>query len=211
MIKFIVVTVVFAIILLLLVEYYVKKIHKLEEEIRNLLSNVKQYKELKDYYQHESFMIEFECEVKLKSVKLMEKIPKYIPNKKVRVILADYNQVTASYTNAHLESMGIETTIVESGEDVLLTIDKDDRYDIIITNNVFRNKIQGPTLLSKLREIGYDIPVVVLTVDYNKRLEFVDELEFSEYMTKPITEEQIKMVFTKLIPKLKFKKVSAKK
>src|SRR5574344_1921944 len=98
-----------------------------------------------------------------------------MPNKKLKVLVADYNSGMIKFTDSVLESMGIETELVESGYDILDLIQSGKKYDAIITNNMFRGCPDSCVILDELKEInGFDIHVIVLTVSMNQRNHFVN-------------------------------------
>lgn len=138
-----------------------------------------------------------------RNIKIKEK-----PNKKLKVLIADYNAAMISITNSVFESIGIETYLVESGYDILDLIKDGNKYDAIITNNIFRNCPDSYVILDQLREIdGFDIPVVILTVSMQQRHHFIDELGFDEYVEKPIDTEKAKKALCSVIKDLKFTKI----
>ena len=136
-------------------------------------------------------------------IKLEEK-----PNKKYKVLIADYNSGMISITDSVLESIGAETYLVESGYDILDLINAGEKYDVIITNNIFRNCPDSYVILEQLKEIeGFDIPVIILTVSRNERNHFIDDLGFDEYIEKPIDVNKAKSALCSVIKDLKFDKI----
>lgn len=111
-----------------------------------------------------------------------------------------------------LKSMGIETEVVKSGLEIYKKILDGNKYDIIITNNIYKTgKLDGYPLLLALKKIdGFNIPVIILTTADAGREVFVDEYGFSEYIAKKINQEQVSLIFPKLINYLKFDKIKEK-
>ncbi|MEG1008214.1 MAG: response regulator [Clostridia bacterium] len=130
-----------------------------------------------------------------------------MPNKKLKVLVADYNSGMIKFTDSVLESMGIETELVESGYDILDLIQSGNKYDAIITNNMFRGCPDSYVILDELKEInGFNIPTIVLTVSMNQRNHFVNELGFNDYVEKPISIDKTKKALCSVINDLKFTK-----
>lgn len=81
--------------------------------------------------------------------------------------MGDYTTSMAPITNSALKIMEIETEVVPTASDV---IESGNKYDAIITNNVYPNGESGYMVLAKLKEENnYNIPIVILTVDQNAR------------------------------------------
>lgn len=135
---------------------------------------------------------------------------KYSTNKHHIVLIGDYTCV-AKLTNSTLKSMGFETEVVPTASDVIDRIKSDNKYDLIITNNVYPNGESGDTILTELKENEHiDTPIVILTVDQNARKRYLDK-GYDDYIPKPLTEEQVKEVFPKVIKGLKFTKIKSNK
>lgn len=137
---------------------------------------------------------------------------RYQPNKKVSVLVGDYNKSSVSNTVCILESMGIDVNIAKSGAEIIKRIENNEKYDLIISNNIYdRGHYDGPQMLQKLKEIkSFNIPVIVLTVSENKRHLFMGEFGFDEYMTKLLTQGKVLETLPKVIKDLKFTKIQTK-
>ncbi len=137
---------------------------------------------------------------------------KYKPNKKISVLVGDYNKSSVSNTVCILESMGISVHIAKSGIEVIERIKNGEKYDLIVSNNIYdRGHCDGPQMVEELKKIDdFNIPIIVLTVSENKRHLFIGEFGFDEYMTKLLTQEQVIEIFPKLIKNLKFIKIEEK-
>lgn len=180
------------------------------EEERNSSKYILSYRYNKKVYE----IGEWDKEIRNKKLDVPSKIEaKYVPNKEVSVLIGDY--ITCSISNSVyiLESMGIKTTMAKSGEEILSRINQNEKYDLIITNNIYNGgSYDGPSLLKELKNIEkFNTPVVVLTVSHNERKSFIYEYGFDEYMTKLLTQKQILTIFPKLIENLKFSKIIKEK
>ncbi len=140
------------------------------------------------------------------------KLDKYNPSKELNVLIGDYDIVSISNSINILESMGIKTHAVRSGTEIIDRIESGEKYDIIITNNIYKGgNCDGREVLNTLKRIdGFNTPVVVLTVSSGKKHLFVDEYGFDEYLTKVLTQKQILDVFPKIMNNIEFKKIKQK-
>lgn len=135
---------------------------------------------------------------------------KYETNKKVKVLVGDYTDSMAPFTNSVLRSMGIETEVVPSASDIIDRISDGKKYDIIITNNTYPRGESGEQVLILKERDNFKIPIIVLTVEMKSRDRFLS-YGFDEYIEKPLDEEKVKKVFTKFIKGLEFKKIKSSK
>ncbi len=132
---------------------------------------------------------------------------KYKTNRPIKILVGDYTTSMAPITNSALKIMGIETEVVPTASDVIERIESGNKYDAIITNNVYPNGESGYMVLSKLKEENnYNIPIVILTVDQNARKKYLEQ-GFDEYISKPLDEEKIKKYLKNVIGNLEFKEL----
>ena len=133
---------------------------------------------------------------------------KYQTNKKINVLIGDYDKMSVSNSVCVLESMGIDVTIAKSAIEIMERLNKGEKYDLIITNNIYdRGNCDGPQLLYELRECNIKIPIIVLTVSHNKRAEFLNE-GFNEYMTKLLDQVKVLNMMSKVLPDIIFEKIN---
>lgn len=135
---------------------------------------------------------------------------KYTTNKKIKVLIGDYTDSMAPFTNSVLRNMGIETEVVPTASDIIDRVKDGNDYDLIITNNTYSNGESGEKVLELKEEKDFSIPIVVLTVRHNSRMEFLSA-GFDEYIEKPLDEKKVISVFTKFIDGLEFKKIKSNK
>ena len=135
---------------------------------------------------------------------------KYTTNKKIKVLIGDYTDSMAPFTNSVLRNMGIETEVVPTASDIIDRIKDGNDYDLIITNNTYSNGESGVKVLELKEEKDFSIPIVVLTVRHISRMEFLSA-GFDEYIEKPLDEKKVINVFTKFIDGLEFKKIKSNK
>lgn len=131
----------------------------------------------------------------------------YKPNKEIKVIVGDYDSWGASYTNSVLKCMGINTFVVPTAYDIIDRIEAGEKYDIIITNHIYRQG-SGEEILDTLKsKDNFNIPIIILTIDQNARNYYVDNLGFDEYIPKSLDSEKVIKTFPKVIKNLKFEKL----
>lgn len=135
---------------------------------------------------------------------------KYTTNKKIKVLIGDYTDSMAPFTNSVLRNMGIETEVVPTASDIIDRVKDGNDYDLIITNNTYSNGESGEKVLELKEDKDFSIPIVVLTVRHNSRMEFLSA-GFDEYIEKPLDEKKVMNVFTKFIDGLEFKKIKSNK
>lgn len=195
---------IFIIIVMIILIYFINKKNEEEECKRKKLEM--QYKKEKEENEKElrkKRRIIWNKEIK-KNLTIEQVL---MPNKKLKVLVADYNSGMIKFTDSVLESMGIETELVESGYDILDLIQSGKKYDVIITNNIFRGCPDSYVILDELKEInGFDIPVIVLTVSMNQKNHFINALGFNGYIEKPLSIDKTKKALCSIIKDLKFTK-----
>lgn len=117
-----------------------------------------------------------------------------------KVIIGDYMEGTSLNTMKVLQSFGITVDIVRSGKDIVDRIQHGYKYDLIFTNNVYKNGGSGFKTLMELKTIkGFNTPVIIHTVSVNQRDYFVKECHFDEYITKPVTQDDVKPILEKFL------------
>ena len=156
---------------------------------------------------------EWEKEVRKNISSIVDTKTKYSSNKELKILVGDYNRASISNTTSVLESMGLNVTIANSGIEIIERIKNNEKYDLIISNNIYDSgHCDGPETLMRLREIeNFSIPVIVLTVSKGKRDMFVNGYGFSEYMEKLLTQEKVKETLPNLFKNLEFKKIESNK
>ena len=156
---------------------------------------------------------EWEKEVRKNMDSIVDTKTKYSSNKELKILVGDYNRASVSNTTSVLESIGLNVTIANSGIEIIERIKNNEKYDLIISNNIYNTgHCDGPETLMRLREIdNFNIPVIVLTVSDGKRDMFVNGYGFDEYMVKLLTQEKIIETLPKLFKDLEFTKIESNK
>lgn len=113
-------------------------------------------------------------------------------------LIGDYLRASYSNTKAVLEELGFTVDIAESSNYLVNKIKYGEKYDIIFSNNIYRDGT-GPECLKKLREIkGFSIPVVVHTITKDAKEYFVNEVGFDDYIVKPVTKDALVLILEKI-------------
>lgn len=156
---------------------------------------------------------EWEKEVRKNMYSIVDTKTKYSSNKELKILVGDYNRASVSNTTSVLESIGLNVTIANSGIEIIERIKNNEKYDLIISNNIYNTgHCDGPETLMRLREIdNFNIPVIVLTVSDGKRDMFINGYGFDEYMVKLLTQEKIIETLPKLFKDLEFTKIESNK
>ena len=137
------------------------------EELHTLSGRINYHRsqEISTYKLDEYKIGDWEKIVRKKMKPIVKINNKYQTNKKINVLIGDYDKMSVSNSVCVLESMGIDVTIAKSAIEIMERLNKGEKYDLIITNNIYdRGNCDGPQLLYELRECNIKIPIIVLTV-----------------------------------------------
>lgn len=204
--NYILLSLVFVVILIISIYYIYQSVKKNKEEQEKIDREYVEYEK-----RQEKLRIKERQEESIKwNKKIQDKFTqkvKYKTNRPIKALIGDYTNSMAPLTNSIIRTMGIQTEIVPTASDIIDRIKDGNKYDIIITNNVYPKGERGQMVLHTLKEDeNFKIPIVILTVDQDARDIYLDK-GFDEYIQKPIDEEKIKKIFPKLIKDLKFIKI----
>lgn len=179
------------------------------------------YKEIKEHQEEEQIRIyeekrkkEFETLLATKrkedSIKWNQKIQRQFkgkvnrkPNKPIKILVGDYHNWMAPLTNGILREMGITTEVVPTASDIIDRIKNGNEYNFIITNNTYPNGESGSNVLSLKEDSNFNIPIIVLTVEQDKRRQFIN-LGFDEYIEKPLDYKKVINTLCKFDKDIKF-------
>lgn len=201
MIKFTIIVVVALIIILCHKLYlYIKHFHK-------------KYDDLKDKYEFgireierlnkQILICEKNEEEKIIAKELNKKRNNSIYSGK-RALIGDYYDESYKNTMNVLRKMGMSVDVVLKGTDIVDKIKHGYKYDIIFTNNVYKEGYDGPSTLRQLKNIeGFNTPVIIHTVSENKRDYFINICKFDEYIVKPLNQEKAEKALYKFFSKNK--------
>lgn len=182
------------------------------------------YKEIKEHQEEEQIRIyeekrkkEFETLLATKrkedSIKWNQKIQRQFkgkvnhkPNKPIKILVGDYHNWMAPLTNGILREMGITTEVVPTASDIIDRIKNGNEYNFIITNNTYPNGESGSNVLSLKEDSNFNIPIIVLTVEQDKRRQFIN-LGFDEYIEKPLDYKKVINTLCKFDKNIKFSEI----
>ena len=201
--NYILLSLVFVVILIISIYYIYQSAKKNKEEQEKIDREYAEYEK-----RQEKLRIKERQEESIKwNNKIQDKFTqkvKYKTNRPIKALIGDYTNSMAPLTNSIIRTMGIQTEIVPTASDIIDRIKDGNKYDIIITNNVYPKGESGQMVLDTLKEDeNFKVPIVILTVDQDARDIYLDK-GFDEYIQKHIDEEKIKKIFPKLIKDLKF-------
>jgi len=115
-----------------------------------------------------------------------------------RALVGDDTASSFFNTKMVLDSLGIEYEIISSIDEIIDKLQNISNYDIIFTNNIYRNGDTGTKLLQKLKAInGFNIPIVIHTISNNTDNNFI-KLGFDSYLKKPIKQDETIQLFKNL-------------
>lgn len=116
-----------------------------------------------------------------------------------KALIGDYTPISYFNTENVLRSLRFSVDVVPTVKDVVNKIKYGEHYDIIFTNKEYPHGT-GEQCLKELKEIrNFNIPVVLHTITKGKRDFYVNEIGFDEYIEKPITQENVKIILEKLL------------
>ena len=117
--------------------------------------------------------------------------------KNKKVLVGDYNEITRDLTSNILKSFSIKVYELSSSSDILKKIKSGKKYDLIITNNIYKDDMDGLTLLKELKNIeNFSTPIIITTIDKNR--DYYINLGFDEYINKPLDIEKVKKVLNNI-------------
>lgn len=181
------------------------------ERVLNLTVNYHSIVGERNAFENESKILENEL-IMLKEFENSERIKKdFIVTNNTRIklketfkgkklLLGDYNKETLRHSRKIFLSLGFDVDVVSSGDDIIQKIKCGYNYDVIVTNNIYKNSCDGPDVLRELREIyDFKTPIVVLTVSTGQKDKFVNDMGFDGYLEKMLTQKQAEAVMRELL------------
>ena len=108
------------------------------EELHTLSGRINYHRnqEISTYKLDEYKIGDWEKIVRKKMKPIVKINNKYQTNKKINVLIGDYDKMSVSNSVCVLESMGIDVTIAKSAIEIMERLNKGEKYDLIITNNI---------------------------------------------------------------------------
>ena len=126
----------------------------------------------------------------------LEKEPIYAGKK---ALIGDYYKDSYTNTKRVLESLGFDVTVALSGKEVIKRFKDGEKYDIIFSNNIYRNGT-GQECLKELKQIeDFNTPVIIHTLTEKKRDYFVNEIRIWWLYCKTCYKRKCEASFKKII------------
>ena len=122
--------------------------------------------------------------------------------KNKKVLLVDDNKLNIKVASKLLETYNVDITSLLSGEETLDLLKKDNKFDIILLDDMMP-KLSGSDTLKKIKEDNlFDGPIVVLTANaLTGEKEKYLSLGFDDYLAKPIEKIELNRVLKKYLKK----------
>lgn len=107
-----------------------------------------------------------------------------------RALVGDYFKPSFSNTKEILESLGLEVINEETEPNMYNRLASGEKFDIVITNNIYRVGVTGSELLQKLKKLeGFNTPVIIHTIS-DEPIEHFLNLGFDGCLKKPLKQEE---------------------
>ncbi len=119
--------------------------------------------------------------------------------KDLKVLFVDDEEQIRRMTGTFLEKFFDDVVICKDGEEGLNAFNKNQNFDIVIAD-IKMPKMDGITMVKKIKEIKSDIFTIFITASRGKN-DLEDEL-YDLYITKPISYDDIKLIMD-MVSKLK--------
>ena len=121
---------------------------------------------------------------------------------KKKILLIDDNKLNIKVACKLLEAYKADVTTLLSGEETLDLLKKNNKFDLILLDDMMP-KMSGTDTLNKIKEEGlYDGPIVVLTANaLTGEKEKYLEIGFDDYLAKPIENIELNRVLKKYLKK----------
>ena len=121
---------------------------------------------------------------------------------KKKILLIDDNKLNIKVACKLLEAYKADVTTLLSGEETLDLLKKNNKFDLILLDDMMP-KMSGTDTLNKIKEEGlYDGPIVVLTANaLTGEKEKYLEIGFDDYLAKPLENIDLNSVLKKYLKK----------
>ena len=201
---------------LVIIIYIVKLNIILEEEKKEIEKNKHKYDDINYKNLVDKMNLKKECNILNKELELYKHIDNEnlkkgistINEKKLQIkpifetkklLLGDYNLEMLNHSRKIFISLGFEVDTVQTGMDLINRIALNNNYDVIVTNNLYKDSYDGEEILSELKELeNFNIPVVVLTSSIEKEKIFLEK-GFNGYLEKVLTQEQAETLMVEIL------------
>lgn len=115
------------------------------------------------------------------------------------VLLAEDTPVNQFVVRRMLEAMGHQVEIVDDGEQAVAAVERQ-HFDVVLMD-VQMPRMNGVEATRCVRERGWDTPIYALTANaLEPNLESCIHAGMNGYLTKPVSQQQLHDIFSKLAP-----------
>ena len=128
---------------------------------------------------------------------ITEYIPTFIASE-AQVLIVDDNEMNLDVIDGLLEETQINVDNAMSGEEALSLV-SEKQYDVIMIDQMMPG-LDGTTTMKKMRDMGINIPIIVLTADAGARTKYLEE-GFDDFVAKPIRFKELEEVLARHLPK----------
>jgi len=113
------------------------------------------------------------------------------------ILIVDDNKLNLRVADRLLKRYNLNTTLLESGIECINKIKENEKYDLILMDDMMP-RLTGVETLSRLKQIeGFNIPVIALTANaINGEREKYIEAGFNEYLAKPIEKIELEKILS---------------
>lgn len=121
---------------------------------------------------------------------------------KYKVLIVDDNLINLKVATKLLEGFKLKIDTCESGLSCLDKINNEEKYDLILMDDMMP-KLSGVETLKKLKEIeGFNIPVIALTANAisGMKEKYLSD-GFNDYLSKPIDKNELQRVLEEFLTK----------
>ncbi len=118
-----------------------------------------------------------------------------------KVLVGDYFKPGFHITKEVLESLGLEVFNEETEPNMYNRLASGEKFDVVITNNIYRSGGSGPELLKKLKALdGFNTPVIIHTIA-QEPIEYFLNMGFDGCLKKPIKQVETLELLNKIFSK----------
>ena len=122
-----------------------------------------------------------------------------MPKLKGDVLLADDSEMNQQLIGTYLKKMGANVAIVENGEQAV-SIVKQKKFDLIYMD-MQMPVMSGQEAVKRLRELEFDVPIVMLTANTAPEdMEMCEQAGSNEFITKPVVRKTLYEVTARYLP-----------
>ena len=126
-----------------------------------------------------------------------EYVPTFIASE-AKVLIVDDNEMNLDVIDGLLEETQINVDNAMSGEEALSLV-REKQYDVIMVDQMMPG-LDGTTTMKKMRDMGINIPIIVLTADAGARASYLEE-GFDDFVAKPVHFKELEEVLSRHLPK----------